>query len=607
MTFHFPSNCKQLFVCLFVAMLASFSYPSVCGATVNKDSVSVVVRTTDRSSWYNLSNISSSFLTSVICDNKESTDSNKYYNNGVCNADGKHNDYLMASTKDEREIYPISQNFSIKASASASSGSITAIKIEWMGELDRVAQYQGAEWTSESSGKGNATCYSGNCTFCVEGGDCDYPVIPHAYLGIKENGSQRQFSFRISVSSSTGDTVTTGYDPQYPSPWYTGESGTNSGTLDKYYSLVICGPGCGHDCKNYTPSVTAQIIAPSNFCNKLNDNNYYMVKWNYTDILSRTTQTYYKVSVRKKDTMTTVGTSEANSDSTSFKVPSSWLAYDTAYQVQIQTKVAGQGCEWTAASPWRDFNVPAQYPTPSFHVGYGNVDCVAGGCLTGNNLKFNAGASKVFTGNPSYYWTVEGEHPTGVSFYKTFTEAKSYTATLKVTDGDSHACSISQTFTLKDPDCAKNLSTSLSSAAVSNSCQGLGSPKVSWVNKNLPTGAKQTHYEVTVWNKNNNSDTFKIAADSASTFASIPANKVAFSSEYIWQVKVKIVSADGKCTWDLTSPQSTGTTNLVISAQYPTPSFHVGYGNVDCVAGGCLTGNNLKFNAGASKVFTGNP
>ncbi|MDD2242956.1 MAG: hypothetical protein PHI08_07765, partial [Bacteroidales bacterium] len=570
-------------------MFASFSYPSVCGAKVDKDSASVVVSTTDRSSWYRLSNDSDDFHTYAMCDNKQSYSSNLYYNHGACNADGKHNDYLTASTKDEREIYPVSQNFSIKASASASSGSITAIKLQWIGRLKGpLFYYEPEKWTDETMGTGSKTCYSGNCTFCVQGGDCAYPVIPQKYLGVQDDGSQGWFYFRLSFVSSDGDTVTTGFDPKYAGPYYHGDDGVNPGTLDKFYSLAICGPGCGHKCDDYAPSVTAQITAPSNFCNKLNnDNNYYTVKWKYPNLLSGTTQTHYKVSIRRKDTMVTVGTSEANSSSASFEVPSSWLAYDTAYQVQVQTKVVGQGCKWTATSPWRDFNVPAQYPTPNFSVKYGSdVDCIAGGCLTGESLKFNAGASKVFTGNASYSWTVvnkdnpsEKFSSTAVSFYKTFTNANSYTATLKVADGDNHACSVSKTFTLKEPACATNLSTSLVSAAVSNSCKGLGSPKVSWASKNLPTGAKQTHYDVTVWNKNNNSDTFTVSANSASTFASIPVDKIAFNSEYVWQVKVKIVSADGKCTWNLTSPKSSGTINIVISAKYPTPNFSVKYGS----------------------------
>ncbi|MDD2612496.1 MAG: hypothetical protein PHR38_06910, partial [Bacteroidales bacterium] len=216
--------------------------------------------------------------------------------------------------------------------------------------------------------------------------------------------------------------------------------------------------------------------------------------------------------------------------------------------------------------------------------------------------------SKVFTGNPSYYWTVEGEHPTGVSFYKTFTEAKSYTATLKVTDEAKRSCVAEKSFNLTEPACPASPTISLSGiASTGDFCNGMIEYRLGWKNGNLPSGAKQISYEVTVRNKQIPTKTKTKTMASSSTVFWIPTSWLGYDSEYEWQVKVTIASSDGKCVWDVSSPWSSGDMNIKTPHEYPKPVISVKNGGTDCLLGGCFEGENLKFDAAASKVFTGNP
>ena len=616
MNLRFAGNTIGRMLCVCLAIIANLLIVSVCSATVNKNTISINVSTAKEDNWYdwyqsNYVKSTNPLHTFVVCDGTSYTSNtqstiDKYYKNSLCGSDGKYNDYLYTDTADESNTYPPEQNFTIKASASASSGSMTGVKFEWVGKLTGLPASNGSSWTDTSKGIGSYTCpNTGSCTICVQGGSCAHPVIPQEYLSVYSDGAQRRFYFRVTFSSSSGDKVTTGFDD----------------AADKFHLLVICGPKCKeHECSTYAPVIVPdRVVGPSDLCSGLNDKNgYYTVSWKATKMPSNTVQTYYKVSLRKKGTTAPVYTSEANSAAQSFKIPSSWLSYGTTYEWQVQAKYSGQGCTWNVISPWSsgatDIVVPKRYPVPNFNVkNTGGSDCLVGGCYQAENINFNASSSVISTPSATYNWTLDGAGYSGISFSKTF-NTKDHSVTLKVTDSDGHSCSSPQkNFTLGTvPEaCAGGLTASLSGLYTpANLCNGLndtdGYYALSWKNDNLPTGAKQTHYEVTVRNKANPADTHTAAADSSSTLFKVPTSWINYSNTYEWQVKTKIVSSDGKCTWDLVSPWSSGGLNIVVPHKYPVPKFTVKdqTNTLDCLAGKCYQDEDINFNASGSTYST---
>lgn len=602
MTSQFNKVCKKMLLCLPLMFLLSFFCTPFCSATVNKSTATVLVSTTKQNNWYDESD--SSLHTFAVCDGGGGNGST--YNKFIpCNTDGVHDDYYSTDTNDERNTYPASENFSIKASASASSGSMSKIKFEWLANITGTP--------SESSWQGAAlesyTCSgTGTCTICVVGGTCAHPVIPQADLGVyPDTGNQRRFFFRVTFSSSSGDNITTGWDS----------------TLDKFYRFVICGPACSsHTCGQYTPTVTpASVQAPADFCNGLNDTNgFYTLNWKYDKMPSTAQQTYYKVSVRKKGTTNPVYVSESNVKGTvtSFRVPSSWLSYGSVYEWQVQAKFKGQGCEWDATSSWSsgstDINVPHRFPVPKMSVtNAGNADCIAGGCYQSDNLTFNGSTSTSSTGNNAYAWTLDGASYSGVSFSKSFTTAD-HKVRLKVTDSDGHSCtSPEKSFSLQTAAeaCETGAVASLISVyKPSDLCGGLddtdGYYAVSWKIDKMPVGYKQSNYEITIRNKADASDTHTAPVNSSSTMFRIPTSWIDYNKTYEWKVKARIVSASGNCPLDVESSWSSGGMNIVVPHRYPVPVLSVkNAGGADCIAGKCYTEEDLTFDGSSSKIFTG--
>lgn len=600
------SKRRSLLSLLAVFLFSFFAAPS-CDATVNKSTASIVVSTTSQDNWYD--DKDSSLHTFTVCDKGTGDPYSKYV---PCNTDGIHDDYYSTDTDDERNVYSTSQNFTIRASASASSGSMSKVKIEWIAGVTGTPN--DSSWTDKNEEPGSYTCSNtGTCTICIEGGSCAHPVIPRNALGVYPDGAQRRFFFRVTFSSSSGDNVTTGWDS----------------TLDKFYRFVICGPKCSeHTCEQYTPSVTpASVTNPADFCSGLNDTNgFFTIGWKSDKMPSNTVQTYYKVSVRKKGTTSPVNSSEASSSATTFKVPSAWLNYDSIYEWQVTVKFKGQGCEWTVTSPWSNgatnINVPHRFPVPRMTVKSDiGADCFAGGCYRDENAKVDGSGSTTSTGSATYAWVLDGGNYSGASFSKVLIGEK-HNIQLKVTDSDGHSCSASKNFTLLDNSrsCETGLSASLGNLYQPRDlCNGLndkdGYYAVSWQSTGLPGGARQTHYEITVRNKTKPTDSHTAAADSASTMFSIPSAWLTYSTTYEWQVKVTIMSADMKCSWNLVSPWSSGAKDIVVPHPYPVPKLTVRNNtnpacptcNTDCFTGRCQTEENLIFDGSTSTSSTSSP
>lgn len=602
MTSHFNKFCRETLLCLPLMFFLSLLSTSFCSATVNKSTITVLVSTTKQNNWYDESD--SSLHTFAVCD--EGKGSGSTYNKYVpCNTDGVHDDYYSTDTNDERNTYPASENFTIKASASASSGSMSKIKFEWLANITGTP--------SESSWQGAAlesyTCSgTGTCSICVVGGTCAHPVIPQADLGVyPDTGAQRKLFFRVTFSSSSGDNITTGWDS----------------TLDKFYRFVICGPTCSaHTCGQYTPTVVpASVQNPADFCNGLNDTNgFYTLNWKYDKMPSKADQTYYKVSVRKKGTTNPIYAYESNSKGriTSFKVPSSWLSYGNVYEWQVQVKFKGQGCEWNVTSPWSsgstDINVPHRFPVPRINVtNASSADCLAGGCYQSDNITFNGSTSTTSTGSPTYAWTLDGASYSGASFSKVFTTT-SHKVRLKVTDSDGHSCTTpDKSFVLQTvkETCPTAFGASLVSVyKPSNLCGGLddidGYYAVSWKIDAMPFGYRQINYELTIRNKADASDTHTTSVSSSSTLFRIPTSWIDYNKTYEWKVKARIASASGSCPMDVESPWSSSGMNIVVPHRYPVPVLSVkNASGADCLAGKCYTEEDLTFDASSSKISTG--
>jgi hypothetical protein len=632
--------------------LMSFLYAPFCSATINKSTAAIVVSTKDQNNWYDLSDKSLS-QTFAVCDGTSTTDSSKYSFTTGCNSNGKHDDYLYTDTEDERNIYPTEKNFTIKASVSASSGSITKIKLEWIYGLDSVPS--DSSWTNSANHPGSATCDNkGTCTFCVEGGSCDKPSIPQAALSVKSDGAQNRFHFRVTFMSSDGDSVISGYDD----------------TLSKFHSFVICGPKC-NSCADYAPTVVPEsVTSPSNSCFGLNDTNgYYIVNWKNKDMPSGAKQTHYKLSVRKLGA-TSVKTKEETTSNTYAQVPSSWLEYGGAYEWQVTVKYEGQGCEWTATSPWSsstmNISVMVRFPVPNIKVtNQDGADCLSGGCKEGDTLTFDGSGSSSFDLPPedsssgstyssysysyscsasssysysgpdgsyssssssssslSFDWTLaNGSGSQHFAYSETASsweyeignvdEDHKYNTKLSVTDCAGHTCSIEIPIDL-DPDSEScddgpdKVSAKIVKPA--SLCSGLndtdGYYAVSWNTEGMPSGARQIGYEITLKDKSGATpvQTIKREGDEGKkTMARILTSMIDYGKEYEVVVKTKIESADKKCTWDVES----GKTTLLISKKYPEPGLTVKDGPTDCLLAVCETDKELTFDASSSKIYAG--
>lgn len=627
---------KLLGICLL--FLFSFSFSPVCHATINKSSVSVLVSTTSQDDWYDdrcgdgVDNDSdgkvdkldpdcdggsandtllNTFLvcdevyavydtTAKINDYKEPFPRDLHY--VPCDRDNTHDDYYSTDTADEIRTYPPAENFTIKASASASSGSITATKIEWIGSVTGTPV--DATWTSAAVS--SFTCANtGTCTVCVEGGSCANDVLPKAYLGVyPDTGAQRRLFFRAVFTDSSANTVVMGQDD----------------TLDKFYRLVICGPACSvHTCDMHAPDVAPASVTPAaNLCNGLNDTDgFYLVNWQYLNLPLTANQNYYKVSLREAGTTTVLQSYEASAAATSFKIPSSWVAYGKSYEWQVQVKFTGESCNWDVTSPWSSAGtnivVPARYPVPSFTVlNPTSVNCLAGGCLMAENITLNGSASTNYTGGATYAWTMDGVAKSGVSFTQSFA-TKPHTAKLTVTDTGGRSCSLTKSFTLGDaaPVCTATPAASISSVfspSSANMCGGLNDTTayyaLTWSTSNIPAGASQTAYTVSV--RDTSTGVVKTAtATSSSTMFQVPTSWLSYNKTYDWKVDVTI--AGGGCTYNISSPWSSGATNIVVPVQYPSPVVSVkNASNTDCfAASGCRLGENINFNGGGSVSYAG--
>ncbi|MFA7171398.1 MAG: hypothetical protein WC180_05365 [Candidatus Paceibacterota bacterium] len=620
MTSRFTSYLGKLSLCL--SVLFFFSAVPFCGATVNKDSVSVLVHTASEDNWYDYySSVyyknTNPLHTFASCDytsytTYEQATLDRYYKNSMCDGDGKRNDYLYTDSADEAKTYPVSENFTITASASASSGSMSGVKIEWVYGLTALPNYDGSSWTTASNGIGSYTCpKTGTCTICVKGGTCAHPVIPQEALSVHDDGEQRRFFFRVTFTSSGqgGDSVTTGYD----------------NALDKYYALVICGPKCAsHTCDQYTPSIsTDYVTSPGDFCSGLNDvNGYYTVNWEYLKIPSHTTQDHYKISIRKKGTTNVLKTYESDSSSLSYKIPSSWLSYGISYEWMVEADLSGQGCNWSVVSPWSsgaaNIVVPNRYPVPKMTVKNAiNNDCLNGGCLKSEDLKFDGSASSFSTGSPSYDWTIDGNPYKGVSLTENFI-SKKHTVKLKITDGAGNSCSTP----VRDFDLDQVAQGCLSVGRLflvdvykpANPCGGLdnddGYYAVTWKTQNIPANYKQVKYVVTVENKNNSADTHTISVASSSTMFLVPAEWITYGSAYKWKVKITVSPANNVCSLDVESSWSDAyNKDIIVPQRYPEPEFDVeNAAKKNCLINdNCYKDESLKFDAKASRFYDGTP
>lgn len=615
MTLRPIKNLRNYFFCLSVLFCFCFLSAPVCSATVNRSTAVVRVSTTTEDNWYdwNATQIVSSSnplhswasCDKVGCTSNNTTCKNKYQLNSLCNNDSDHSgDFLYTDTEDETNTYLVSSNFTITASASASSGSMDGVKIEWISESGGYPA--DSDWTTAAKGPGSFTCSgTGSCTVCVQGGTCVNDVIPQSMLGVHSNGTQRRFYFRATFTSGT-DKATTGYD--------------SADALDKYYWFVICGPACSaHTCNDHAPTVAASSVTPAaNLCNGLNDTDgFYKVNWTYAHMPSNTTQTYYKVSLRKAGTTTVLKSYYANAAATSYKIPTSWLAYGTTYEWQVEAKFSGQGCAWDIFSPWStgaaNIVVPARYPVPAFTVkNPAGADCLAGSCLMAESLTFDGSSSATYSGGTTTYtWVQDGVTKTGSPFSQTF-NTKPHTTKLTVRDGGGRSCSLTKSFTLGDaaPVCATNLSVGISEVAPADLCNGFndvdGFYTLKWVNNNVPVGAAQTYYKISFKPAGMAGPIQTSEANSAATSFKVPSSWMAYNGFYEWQVQVKIAGAG--CNWDLTSPSSSADgTLLTTPARYPVPAFSIkNPGGTDCVSGGCLLNENITFDASASTSYSWN-
>jgi hypothetical protein len=645
-------NQNSLFALSIIAF--SFIFAGNCSATINKSTAAVVVSTKDQGNWYDLSD--KGLHTFAVCDGSSSYDSGKYSFTTGCNSNSKHDDYLYTDTEDERNLNNPGKDFVIKASASASTGSVDKIKLEWIYGLDSVPS--DGSWTNSANNPGSATCDDkGTCTFCIEGGKCDKPAIPKAALSVKGSGAQSRFHFRVTFVSSTGDSVTSGVD----------------GTLSKFHSFVICGPQC-NSCEDYAPSISLESsAAPSNWCNGLNDQDgYFTVRWKHEDMPSNIEQTYYKLSVRKLGTTSPVQTKEVQSSDTFAKVPSSWLSYGSAYEWQVTAKFEGQGCEWTVISPWSTsamkIDVLTRYPIPKMKVtNQDGADCLSGGCKDGDTITLDGAGSSSFGLPPegttsgtttvsyssycsvetysshsgtdgswssssssssslSFNWTMNkdtfsGQKVTQKLSYKESSSSSSsgnvpdkYKVKLSVEDCMMRTCSIE--FDLKgDPDPEPKCDDGPDKVAAktvkpASLCNGLndtdGYYAVSWNTENMPSGAKQVGYEITLKDKSGTKADQTIKGEEGTkegeeTMVEIPTSMISYGNEYEVVVKTKIESANKKCAWSAES----GKIDLAISGEWPDPEFIVNDGPTDCLLAVCETDKELTFDANSSKVYAG--
>lgn len=601
MILNLTGNFGKRSFCIAVMFLLFFFSAGVCGATVNKSTALVVVSTTDQNNWYD--DKDSSLNTFTVCDKDQG--GRPYTKTVPCNTDGVHDDYYSTDTKDERNVYPKKQNFTIKASASASSGSMSKIKFDWIASITTTPTE--ADWNS--SVVESYTCpasEAGACTVCLSGGSCANDVIPREYLGVHpRDGAQRRFFFRVTFASGS-DSVTTGWDS----------------TLDKYYRFVICGPLC-HSCVDYTPTVRpSSAQAPKSSCDGLNNvDDFFTVGWTDENMPSSAEQTYYKVSVRKKADQAIVGSRESTSrnySDTTFEVPSEWLVYGTVYEWQVQVNFKGEGCEWkNVMSPWSsgsaNIDVSNRYPNLDYDVVNSvGANCLQGGCFETESLKFYTSNSTASV-NPVYNWIVDGVKYSGADFVIPNVTGNKHTFSVTVTDSYGHSCSDGESFELGNS--SKTCETGIPSPTLviykpTSLCGGLDDDgahyEISWSTAGLPKGARQSNYEVILQNANDSTDTKTISVGDSDTMISIPVKYTEYGKTYKVMVKLKIVSVNKKCTWDLESDWISGGT-VVVPARYPEPLFTVKNvsGSKDCVSGGCNTDEMLTFDGRGSKVYAG--
>jgi hypothetical protein len=288
--------------------------------------------------------------------------------------------------EDETHINAPGKNFKI----TVSDPSASQIKIEWVNRPSIDTPDSDAKWSNVAS-HGSHTCAGSSCDMCIEGGSCNYPGIPSTALSVNADGSQNVFWYRVTVTDSSGNSVTTGsHNNPNIKPY-----------LDSFYKFVICGPKCNGSTDTLT------VVNGSASCSGVS----HKFDWTVKDP-SGTTKTQSEFDLQIQETSgnnpntNTIHEHDGITSSTSFTVTSGSLTNgdldsSKSYQWRIKAKdvfspVANE--MWSTWSSWQNLGACALPPSCSVS----GVTASPSPANFGTNITFSGTISG--TGITGYTW-----------------------------------------------------------------------------------------------------------------------------------------------------------------------------------------------------------
>jgi hypothetical protein len=384
-------------------------------------------------------------------------------------------------------------------------------------------------------------------------------------------------------------------------------SATSAADLAKY-TFTTCAR-----CTKTAPTVASSgVTAPSGaLCGVSDPSSSYALNWAYSGMPAGAGQSQYTVTVTNLSNFADTHSSVLSGAATSFNVPAGWLAYGQSYKWSVTGSVGdGATCAWSVISPWVNFTVRIAPPVPSFTIkNASGTDCTAfaGAChASSDTITFDGSAT---TGYTRTGWSFDdGSQPLDVPVYsRTFPSANHQSVTLSAANVLSN-CTATKTFDLGAPQCVKTAPTAASSGvtAPSGALCGVTDPSpyytLNWAYANMPSGASQSQYTVTVTNTSNPADTHAYTGSGAATSFTVPAGWLAYGQTYSWSVAGTV--GDGVyCAWPVTSPS----TNFTVIIAPPVPAFTVtNASGTDCTAyaGACHAYSDaITFNGSASTGY----
>lgn len=445
---------------------------SDCAASTNKKSlITVTASTVDRSDWFTDSaNIDTDgdgikdsrdtthpdylkYRYYALCDaDLPSYDSQSAkdaimvpyvhdYSYKPCDRDDVHDDLHNSDVGNVLYIQPDSKKFKIKAEAMDNEG-VGSILIEW--RSGNPISASGNEWKEATTGKHACTNYGDgldSCEVCAVGNtDCapEDRLIDYASLGIPSGSAVNRLFFRVTVTDSENESITTGYD----------DDTTRQPVFDRYFRMYMCSNKC-HTCTNTAAAVTlVGFTPPSNPCDGLN----YKLDWDFPDPDG---QSFYELQVRDADTgevLTSVQESSETEAILSEGFLDGPLKHDTKYQWRIRAYDNSSEDSCQAVSEWSEwsdiddatktFTTPPDVPDPTFDMDIENTWTASCGCSSSKTVTFKS--TTAIVGTAAYKWKIDGAEVGGVtedSFTKLFIDDTDITHTihLTVTD-DNGAC-----------------------------------------------------------------------------------------------------------------------------------------------------------------------